>query len=148
MTFVTNSVDETRALAQRLGRVVHGGVIAFTGDLGAGKTAFVGGLALGLGIDAEVSSPTFAIVNEYTGGRLSLYHFDMYRITGWDDLYSTGFFDYPQNESVLAVEWSENISAALPEKRIDIDIRRGENDDQRIISIAAVGGVELEDFSD
>ena len=100
-----------------------GSVVAFEGDLGAGKTAFVRGLARGLGCLDSVSSPTFAIVNEYDGA-LPLFHFDMYRISGWEDLYSTGFFDYIELGAVLACEWSENIENALPENTIFVEFNR------------------------
>lgn len=91
-------------------------MLALFGGLGMGKTAFVRGLAAGRGLEAEVSSPTFALVHEY-GGQPPLVHFDMYRVTGWDDLYSTGFFDYIDAGCILAVEWSENVEGALPRKR-------------------------------
>lgn len=135
MSFTTNSPQETGALAERLAGRLHGcEVIAFTGGMGAGKTAFTRGLAIGLGAGDVASSPTFAIVNEYQG-RLTLEHFDMYRIETWDDLYSTGFFDYLDTGRVLAIEWSENIESALPGNTIYIDIRPGEADTQRIITI-------------
>lgn len=112
--FVSNSPRETEALGARLARRLNEGrVVAMFGGLGMGKTAFVRGMAAGRGLDAEVSSPTFALVHEY-GGRPPLVHFDMYRVTGWDDLYSTGFFDYMDAGCLLAVEWSENVEAALP----------------------------------
>ena len=133
--FVTKSPCETEALAEKMAKNISPCVIAMTGDLGAGKTAFTRGLAKGLGYEGEVTSPTFAIVHEYVGGRLPLYHFDMYRVDGWEDLYSTGFFDYMEQASVLSVEWSENITSALPEKHIKVDIRRGEKDDERIITV-------------
>ncbi len=142
-TFYTNSTAETEALAERMASSLGACVIAMTGDLGAGKTAFTRGLARGLGFCGEVSSPTFAIVHEYIGGRLPLYHFDMYRISGWEDLYSCGYFDYIEQECILSVEWSENIIAALPETCITVDIRRGENENERIIT---VGGVAFEDI--
>ena len=112
--FTTASPAETEALGERLGRALRGGeVLAYRGGLGMGKTCFTRGLARGLGIDpAEVSSPTFALVNEYRGGRLPLFHFDMYRVESFDGLYSTGFFDYLDLGGVLAVEWSENIDGA------------------------------------
>lgn len=144
----TADVGQTEELARRLAGVFPGGVIALTGDLGAGKTAFVRGLARGLGYEGEVSSPTFAIVHEYVGGRLPLYHFDMYRVSGWEDLYSTGFFDYMETPSVLAVEWSENIASALPEDRLDVEIRRGDEDGHRWITVKCVGGMQLEDLGD
>ncbi len=136
--FITQSTAETEALAEKIGLVISPCVIAMTGDLGAGKTAFTRGLARGLGFKGEVSSPTFAIVNEYIGGRLPLYHFDMYRVEGWNDLYSTGYFDYIEQRAVLSVEWSENIYSALPDDAVKVDIRRGEGDNQRIITVTGV----------
>ncbi len=123
--FVSNSPNETKKIAADLAATLCGGeVIAFYGDLGLGKTCFTTGLAEGLGFTGEVSSPTFAIINEYLGGRLNLYHFDMYRVSGWDDLYSTGYFEYMESGGVLAVEWSENIETALPDDTIKITIKR------------------------
>lgn len=123
--FISNSPAKTKRIAANLAGTLQGGeVIAFYGDLGQGKTCFVTGLAEGLGFKGEVSSPTFAIINEYIGGRLNLYHFDMYRVSGWDDLYSTGYFEYMESGGVLAVEWSENIEAALPDDTIRITIKR------------------------
>ncbi len=123
--FISNSPATTKEIAANLAADLKGGeVIAFYGDLGQGKTCFVTGLAEGLGFKGEVSSPTFAIINEYIGGRLNLYHFDMYRVSGWDDLYSTGYFEYMESGGVLAVEWSENIEAALPDDTIRITIKR------------------------
>lgn len=133
--FVTSSAAETAALAARLAQQLKGGeVLAFTGGMGMGKTAFTAGLVEGLGGGNVVSSPTFALVNEYPG-RLTVEHFDMYRITGWDDLYSTGFFDYLDTDCVLVIEWSENVEAALPEDAIHIGIRPGETDTERVITI-------------
>ena len=123
--FISNSPKSTREIAAKLASTLNGGeVIAFYGDLGQGKTCFVTGLAEGLGFNGEVSSPTFAIINEYLGGRLDLYHFDMYRVTDWNDLYSTGYFEYMESGGVLAVEWSENIETALPNDAIRVTIRR------------------------
>ncbi len=122
-------------MGERLAAQLAGGeVIAFTGGMGAGKTAFTRGLAIGLGAGDVASSPTFALVNEYQG-RLILDHFDMYRIETWEDLESTGFFDYLESDRVLAIEWSENIEGALPEKRIAVDIQPGQGEDQRRITI-------------
>ena len=120
--FTTNSPKETEEVGAELAKSLHRGcVIALCGDLGAGKTAFVRGLAKGFGLNAEVSSPTFALVHDY-GGKPPLVHFDMYRVAGWEDLYSTGFFDYLDAGAILAVEWSENIEAALPEDAIRVTI--------------------------
>ncbi len=133
--FITHSPQETFDLASRMAKSFRGGeVLAFTGGMGMGKTAFTRGLAFGLGAGDVVSSPTFALVNEYTG-RLTLEHFDMYRVESWDDLYSTGFFDYLDTDCVLVIEWSENIAGALPEGTIYVDIRQGMSENQRVITI-------------
>ena len=142
MEHVTNSPEETEALGEMLaGRLEPGTVIAFTGDLGAGKTAFVRGVARGLGIAEWVTSPTFTIVNEYEGGRLPLFHFDMYRLGSADELFDIGWEDYLARGGVCAVEWSENVSDALEEGCLRVDIRRGERDDQRRITIE--GGADI-----
>ena len=126
-TWVTRSAAETEALGAAVGRALTGGaVLALFGGLGMGKTAFVRGLAAGRGLEAEVSSPTFARVHEY-GGQPPLVHFDMYRVTGWDDLYSTGFFDYIDAGCILAVEWSENVEGALPEEALRFRFARRED---------------------
>lgn len=141
MEFVTNSERETEELGARLaGKLEPGAVIAFTGDLGAGKTAFTRGLAQGLGISERITSPTFTIVNEYEGGRLPLFHFDMYRVASSDELFDIGWEDYLAREGVCAVEWSENIADALEEGTISVEIRRGASESQRVITIE---GVEL-----
>lgn len=121
--YITHSPEETEEVGRKIAEgIKNGGVIALRGGLGAGKTCFVRGLAAGLGFNGDVSSPTFAIINEYIGGRLLLCHFDMYRVTGWEDLYSTGYFDYLDAGALLAVEWSENIAAALPEKCLTVTV--------------------------
>ena len=136
----THSPEETEALGEKLASVLHGGEVqAFYGGMGMGKTAFTRGLARGLGIPDGVSSPTFALVHEYRGN-LPLYHFDMFRVSGWDDLYSTGFFDYLETGAVLAIEWSENIEGALPEGTIRIEISPGDRENERIISISGLQG--------
>ncbi|MBE6732609.1 MAG: tRNA (adenosine(37)-N6)-threonylcarbamoyltransferase complex ATPase subunit type 1 TsaE [Ruminococcaceae bacterium] len=133
--FISKSPSDTEKIAENFAKTLKGGeVIAFKGGLGMGKTCFVRGLAKGLGFNGEVTSPTFAIVNEYLGGKFNLYHFDMYRIEGWDDLFSIGYFDYISDDSVLAVEWSENIENCLDNNTIYINIASsGEN--ERIITI-------------
>ena len=143
LKFVTDSADETKALGIKIGsRLQSGDVVAMFGSMGMGKTAFTHGIAEGLGIDSKlVSSPTFALVHEYNG-KNTLYHFDMYRIESWDDLYSTGFFDYLDYGGILAVEWSENIENALPENSIRIFFEKGESENQRIITVD--GGAEFE----
>lgn len=139
MTYLTNSPEETEALGQRLAQHLRpGDVIAYTGDLGAGKTAFTRGLARGLGITERITSPTFTIVNEYQGGRLPLFHFDMYRLGSSEELYEIGWEDYLGRNGVCAVEWSEIVEDALEEDCIRIDLRRGETDEQRSITIQGV----------
>ena len=134
----TTSPEETEALGFRLGECLHGGeVLALFGGLGMGKTAFTRGIAAGLGIPSGVSSPTFALVHDYTG-RLTVHHFDMYRVDGWDDLYSTGFFDYLDTEDVLIIEWSENIEGALPPDAIRITISKGESEEERLFEMEGV----------
>lgn len=125
MTFHSNCRQETVDFAKEFsGKLPKGAVIAFFGDLGAGKTAFVSGLAEGLGIECDVSSPTFAICNQYIGKNATLYHFDMYRVSGWDDLYSTGFFDILDSGAYIAIEWAENVFGALPDDCIIVDINK------------------------
>jgi tRNA threonylcarbamoyladenosine biosynthesis protein TsaE len=110
------------------------------GDLGEGKAAFTRGFAKGMGINCDGSSPTFALVNEYRGEKNTVYHFDMYRISGWDDLYSTGYFDYLDEGACLIIEWSENIEAVLPEDCIRVTITKTDNENERNIEIL---GAEL-----
>ncbi|MBQ1453623.1 MAG: tRNA (adenosine(37)-N6)-threonylcarbamoyltransferase complex ATPase subunit type 1 TsaE [Ruminococcus sp.] len=134
---ISDSAAETERIGERLAAKLNGDeVIALFGGLGMGKTAFTRGLARGLGVDDGVSSPTFALVNEYRG-KIPIYHFDMYRVQSWDDLYSTGFFDYIDN-GVLVIEWSENIEGALPDNALRVTISRGEHDEQRIFEIEGV----------
>ena len=144
LRFVSSSVSDTEAIAERLGKTVNPGtVIAYFGGLGMGKTAFTRGLAKGMGITADVASPTFAIVNDY-GGNPPLVHFDMYKVESWNDLYSSGFFDYLDMGAVLAVEWSENIENALPDDTIRVTIEQGDSPEKRIITIE---GINDENFS-
>lgn len=132
--FYSSSAKETMEFAENFAKTLKkGSVIAFFGGLGMGKTCFVSGLVKGLGINCDVSSPTFAIVNEYRGKQNSLFHFDMYRIESWDDLYTTGFFEYIEENEFIAVEWSENIENALPEDTIKIYFEK--TDSGRIITI-------------
>jgi tRNA threonylcarbamoyladenosine biosynthesis protein TsaE len=137
---MTSSSSETELLGERLAAKLKGGeVIALFGGMGMGKTAFTRGLSRGLGIYEGVSSPTFALIHEYCG-RLRVYHFDMFRVTNWDDLYSTGFFDYLEDGGVMVIEWSENIEAALPQDAIRIEIEQGTQENERIFHVE---GIEL-----
>ncbi len=139
MEYRTASELETEAVGEALAhRLSPGAVIAFTGDLGAGKTAFTRGLARGLGITDRVTSPTFTIVNEYEGGRLPLFHFDMYRLGSAEELFDIGWEDYLDRGGVCAVEWSENVAEAIEPDAVRVDIRRGESDDERRICIEGV----------
>ncbi len=133
--YISKNPLETEQIGEMLGKKINSAtVIAFRGGLGMGKTCFTRGLAKGLGSTDQVTSPTFALINEYLSGRLPLYHFDMYRISGWDDLYSTGFFDYIEQGGIIAAEWSENIENALPENTIYVEFNRlGENEREIII---------------
>ena len=137
--FITNGPEETEALGARLARALEpGAVVAFTGDLGAGKTAFVRGLARGLGVQDRVTSPTFTIVNEYEGGRLPLFHFDLYRLGSADELFDIGWEDYLARGGVCAVEWSERMEELLEPGTIRVDLRRGEDEDRRVITVEGV----------
>ena len=143
VTITTHSPAQTQALAERLAKLLRpGDVLAYTGPMGAGKTTFTVGLARGLGSSDWVSSPTFALVQEYRGP-VPLCHFDFYRITGVDDLYATGFFDYLDGTRVLAVEWSERIPDALPEGAIHIRFEPLENDCRRITISTPAGDDRL-----
>ncbi len=136
--FVSRSPEETEEFGCRLAQRLQGGeVLAMYGGMGMGKTAFTRGLARGLGIEKGVSSPTFALVHEYQG-RCRVYHFDMFRVESWEDLYSTGFYDYLDTDAVLVIEWSEHIPQALPEDCVRITIAPGEQENERVIT--AEGG--------
>ena len=139
MEFVTHSREETVALGGRLADALKTGrVVAFTGDLGAGKTAFVSGMARALGVEERVTSPTFTIVNEYEGGRLPLFHFDIFRRGGADELFHIGWEDYLSRGGVCAVEWSENVAEAIEDGAVRVSIVRGDGDNDRIIAIEGV----------
>lgn len=134
LRFVSKSAKSTEELGSRIAGVLKGKeMIAMFGDLGAGKTAFIRGLCEGLGIDEGVSSPTFAIVNAYSG-RYPVYHFDMYRIKDVDDLFATGFYDYI-GTGITIIEWSENIESELEPDCIRIRITKTDDENERIFEI-------------
>ena len=134
LVFETHTPEETIGLGQRIGALLHpGDVIAYRGDLGAGKTTFTRGLALGLGLPDCVTSPTFALVHVYGTPPVQLCHFDLYRISGEEELETTGFYDYLPEESIFAVEWSENAGAALPGSTLTLTLERTGDTDRRII---------------
>ena len=132
MEFITNSPEETEALGEKLSKILTPGtILAYRGDVGAGKTAFTRGLARGLGCREQVTSPTYTIVNEYLGGRLPLFHFDMYRLRCADDLFDIGWDDYLERGGICAVEWSENVTEAM-EDPITVTIEKLEENSRRI----------------
>ena len=138
MEFITNSPAETEAIGASLGQKLKPGtILAYRGDLGAGKTAFTRGLAKGLGCDEIVTSPTYTIVNEYLSGRLPLFHFDMYRLGSSDDLWDIGWEDYLERGGICAVEWSENVADAM-ENAILVRIEKTGDESRRI----TIEGVE------
>ena len=137
MKYISHSVEETEQIAMNLASKLKGDeVIAFFGGLGMGKSAFTRGVCKGLGFNDGVQSPTFSLVNQYDA-KYTVYHFDMYRINTYDDLYSTGFFDYIDT-GVLIIEWSENIENALPDEYIRIEISHGDSENERIINIEGI----------
>lgn len=144
MEFITHSPEETEKIGEALAKSLQPGtILAYRGDLGTGKTAFTRGLARGLGCKETVTSPTYTIVNEYLGGRLPLFHFDMYRLASSDDLWDIGWEDYLDREGVCAVEWSENVQDAM-EDAITVTIEKlGETTRQ----ITIEGGQGYADFS-
>ena len=136
MNYTTNTVAETEALGAKLAEILRpGDVVAFFGDLGAGKTAFVRGMAAALGVRETVTSPTYTVVNEYLSGRIPLFHFDLYRLSGPDDLFDIGWEDYLDRGGVCAVEWSERVREVLGDA-ICVTIRMSRNGpDSREITI-------------
>ncbi len=144
MIFTTNSPEETENIGQALAQKLSpGAIIAYEGDLGAGKTAFTRGLARGLGCTEPVTSPTYTIVNEYLSGKMPLFHFDMYRLHSSDDLFDIGWEDYLERGGICAVEWSENVADALDDP-IRICIQKTGDESRRI---TVLGGHDLADFS-
>ena len=144
MEFITHSPAQTEAVGAALGRILRPGtVLAYRGDLGAGKTAFTRGLARGLGATDTVTSPTYTIVNEYLSGRIPLFHFDMYRLSDSDALWDIGWEDYLDRGGVCAVEWSENVADAMTDAII-ISLEKLGDDDRRI---TIEGGTDLADLS-
>lgn len=139
MRIITKSPLETENLAYKLASKLKGDeIIAFYGGLGAGKTTFTRGVAKYFCTKEDVSSPTYAIAHEYEGDKLKIYHFDMYRITSYEDLESTGFFDYV-GKGLIVIEWSENVEQFLPENIIKVDIKKNPAEEmQRIIDIEGI----------
>ena len=131
--YETHSPAETIELGRRLGKTLQpGSVVAYRGGLGMGKTCMTRGIALALGLGDVVMSPTFALVNEHRGQNITLCHFDMYRVNGYDDLYSTGFYDYLDSGAIVVVEWSENIEGLLPGGAVTVTFERTGEESRRI----------------
>ena len=143
MVYFTKSPEETERLAAAWAKLLRPGtVIAYRGDLGAGKTAFTRGLARGLGITDPVTSPTYTIVNEYLDGRLPLFHFDMYRLHSADDLFDIGWDDYLERGGICAVEWSENVADALEDPLV-VTIEKVDETTRKITFEGGYGCVDL-----
>ena len=138
LQFKTKNAEETEQLGLKIGKLLRGGeLIAMTGDLGAGKTTLSKALARGLEIDDYITSPTFTIVNEYSG-RVKLFHFDVYRIADIEEMYDLGYEEYFYSDGVCIVEWSNLISEILPENRINLDITYLD-ENKREITISGTG---------
>lgn len=143
MVYLSESAADTERIATELAESIEpGDMVALFGGLGVGKTAFCRGFAKGIGYNDEVTSPTFAIVHEYLGGRLNIYHFDMYRIESFDELYSTGYFEYLESGGVVITEWSENIENVLPNKYYRVEMSNPEQNDRRKIEIELIDSSE------
>ncbi len=139
--FESHSETDTSAIASEFALSLRANdAVAFFGGMGMGKTAFVRAAVRALGVDADVTSPTFSIVNDY-GGQIHIYHFDMYRVETWESLYSTGFFDYLNSGAILFIEWSENIENVLPDNVIRVEIQPVDGcENDRIIKISGGDG--------
>ena len=141
--YLSESAADTERIATELAESIEpGDMVALFGGLGVGKTAFCRGFAKGIGYNDEVTSPTFAIVHEYLGGRLNIYHFDMYRIESFDELYSTGYFEYLESGGVVITEWSENIENVLPNKYYRVEMSNPEQNNRRKIEIELIDSSE------
>jgi len=139
VTIVLKGLRDTEKFGERLGNILKGGdVLSLTGDLGAGKTTLTKSIGKGLGVEEYITSPTFALINEYNG-RVKVYHFDVYRLDNVDDLYDLGFEDYFYSDGVTIVEWGDRISELLPEETIHIHIEKGKELDERIVTISGEG---------
>ncbi|AAM23811.1 tRNA threonylcarbamoyladenosine biosynthesis protein TsaE [Caldanaerobacter subterraneus subsp. tengcongensis MB4] len=137
--YISKSMEDTKNLGEKLGKLLKkGDIVLLYGDLGSGKTVFAKGIGKGLGIEGEVTSPTFTLVNEYHG-REKFYHFDLYRIDDYAELYEIGYEEYFYNEAVCAVEWPERLGPLIPKERLEVLIEKGEEEDLRIITLNAFG---------
>lgn len=136
----TESVEETMNLGRKLGSIIEkGSTVCLTGDLGTGKTHFAKGFAEGLGIEDNITSPTFTIVNEYYEGRLPFYHFDVYRVNDVEEILQVGFEEYVYGQGVTLIEWADMIETILPDELIHVKIEKTEHPDERKITIRSLG---------
>jgi len=136
MKYESFSSDDTKEIAAGIAKkAMTGDIFCLNGNLGAGKTQFAKGFAEGLGIKQDITSPTFIIVNEYSGGRLYLYHFDVYRINSSDEMLDIGCDEMFFGDGVCVIEWAERIKDIIPEGAVFISIERGESENHRVISI-------------
>ncbi len=136
----TESVEETMNLGRKLGSIIEkGSTVCLTGDLGTGKTHFAKGFAEGLGIEDNITSPTFTIVNEYYEGRLPFYHFDVYRVNDVEEILQVGFEEYVYGQGVTLIEWADMIETILPDELIHVKIEKTERPDERKITIRSFG---------
>ena len=141
LALATTSASETQQLAAALAAIAEpGDLLLLAGEMGAGKTAFAQGFALGLGITEQVTSPTFTIVREYSGGRLALHHLDVYRLESLSEVADLGLSEMLDEDAVMLVEWGDAVLPALPDQYLELRITFGEDDDQRLLELRGVGG--------
>lgn len=139
MEIILKSLKETEEFGIKLGSLLKvGDILCLNGDLGAGKTTMTKSIGLGLGVEEYITSPTFALINQYSG-RLPVYHFDVYRLENADELFDLGFDDYFYGNGVCIIEWADKIEKMIPKERIVIDIEKGKNDDERILKFSGYG---------
>lgn len=139
MQIKINGLEETKEFGIKLGKLLNGGdILCLNGDLGAGKTTLTKSIGIGLGVTDYITSPTFALINEYEG-RVPVYHFDVYRLENVEDLYDLGFDDYFYGKGISIIEWADKIEKLLPEERIVLDIEKGEDENSRVINITGYG---------
>jgi len=140
LRLISKSAEDTYKIGERLGQLLFpGSIICLTGDLGAGKTAFTQGIGKGMGITEHIVSPTYTIINEYTSGRIPLYHFDVYRLGSSDEMYELGCDEYFYGDGATVLEWADNVDDVIPNEKLWITIRKLENPDEREIVFKAFG---------
>ena len=139
LEFISDNRDETIELGKKLGRLLKAGdIILLIGDLGSGKTVFAKGIAEGMGISGYITSPTFTLVNEHKG-KITLFHFDLYRLISYEELYDIGYEEYFYGNGVCIIEWPERLGPLLPENRLEVLIKKGIEEDERSIYLKSFG---------